>query len=97
MGVARLTGIDTDCKGRVRGKLFCFFAKVGRNRADSFGMGRTIIIKTVAATAFGVAALANGIVLEQSNTVTWHDALHALSMLVGSLAAIAVTFIELPE
>lgn len=60
-------------------------------------MGRTIIIKTVAVIAFAAAALGNAIVLEQSNTVTWHDALHALSMLTGSLVAIAIPFIELPE
>ena len=60
-------------------------------------MGKNTIIKSIAATAFGAAALANGIALEQSNTVTWHDALHALSMLTGSLVAIAVPFVELPE
>lgn len=60
-------------------------------------MGRTIIIKTVAVVAFAAAALGNAVALEQSNTVTWYDALHALSMLVGALTAIAVPFVELPE
>lgn len=60
-------------------------------------MGKNTIIKSVAVVAFAAAALGNAILLEQSNTVTWHDALHALSMLVGSLTAIAIPFIQIPE
>lgn len=74
-----------------------FLLKAVRTRTDCFGMGKTIIIKSVAVTAFAAAALGNAIALEQSNTVTWHDALHAFSMLTGSLVAIAIPFIELPE
>lgn len=85
-------------QGESEGKTFLLFSlKWGRIRADCFGMGRNTIIKTVAVVAFAAAALGNAVALEQSNTVTWYDALHAFSMLTGSLVAIAIPFVELPE
>lgn len=60
-------------------------------------MGKNTIIKSAAVIAFAVAALGNAIMLEQSNSITWNDALHALSMLTGSLVAVAIPFIQLPE
>ncbi len=74
-----------------------FPLKFGAARTESPCMGKNTIIKTVAVVAFSAAALGNGIALEQSNTVTWYDALHAFCMLTGALAAIAASFVELPE
>lgn len=74
-----------------------FSLKAEQTRTDCFGMGKTIIIKTVAVVAFAAAALGNAVALEQSNSITWHDALHAFSMLMGSLVAVAIPFVELPE
>lgn len=97
MGSARLMGIAADCKGRIGERFFALFTKVRGSSYRITGMGRNTIIKSVAVVAFAVAALGNAIMLEQSNTVTWHDALHAFSMLIGALVAVAIPFIELPE
>lgn len=87
-----------ELQGGSEGEDFLLFSlKWGRSCSDCFGMGRTIIIKSVAVTAFAATALGNAVALEQSNTVTWYDALHAFSMLTGSLVAIAIPFVELPE
>ena len=59
-------GIDVDCKGRVRGKLFALFAKPGRTRTDSLCMGKNTI-----SAGFIVLACGDVVALSQFPLSLW--------------------------
>lgn len=65
-GRARLVGIDADCKGIVKGKLFTLFAKVGQNRADLQSMGKNTI-----SAGFLVLSLGDVVALSQFPLSLW--------------------------
>lgn len=81
-------GIDADCKGKQGENFFCFFAKVGRNHADSFGMGKDAI-----SAGFLTLACGDVIALSQFNLSLWEaaafGALCVISCGLGLFAGLA--------